>query len=86
MSKNWNFVNIIGLGLNFTYEFEVCSTDLGVSVVNCRQQVRSTAVNLLDGWVDGWGDGEIVSGRWSPIRPTMNLLSTTALKQLYRVQ
>ena len=24
MSQNWNLVNIIGLGLNFTYEFEVC--------------------------------------------------------------
>ena len=25
MSKNWTFQKIIGLGLNFTYEFEVCS-------------------------------------------------------------
>ena len=24
MSKNWTFQKIIGLGLNFTYEFEVC--------------------------------------------------------------
>ena len=24
MSKNWSFIKIIGLGLNFTYEFEVC--------------------------------------------------------------
>ena len=24
MSENWNFVKIIGLGLNFIYEFEVC--------------------------------------------------------------
>ena len=24
MSKNWTFPKIIGLGLNFTYEFEVC--------------------------------------------------------------
>ena len=27
MSKNWNFVKIIGLGLNFTYTFEVCFRD-----------------------------------------------------------
>ena len=26
MSKNLIFVKIIGLGLNFTYEFEVCYT------------------------------------------------------------
>ena len=26
MSKNWTFWKIIGLGLNFTYEFEVCSS------------------------------------------------------------
>ena len=25
MSKNWSFIKIIGRGLNFTYEFEVCS-------------------------------------------------------------
>ena len=25
MSKNWTFQKIIGLWLNFTYEFEVCS-------------------------------------------------------------
>ena len=25
MSKNWSFIKIIGCGLNFTYEFEVCS-------------------------------------------------------------
>ena len=24
MSKNWTLKNIIGLGLNFTYDFEVC--------------------------------------------------------------
>ena len=24
MSKNWSFIKIIGRGLNFTYEFEVC--------------------------------------------------------------
>ena len=24
MSKKWTFQKIIGLGLNFTYEFEVC--------------------------------------------------------------
>ena len=27
MSKNWTFQKIIGLGLNFTYEFEVCFTE-----------------------------------------------------------
>ena len=28
MSKNWTFQKIIRLVLNFTYEFEVCSTSL----------------------------------------------------------
>ena len=30
MSKNWNFVKIICLGLNFTYEFEVWSRECTV--------------------------------------------------------
>ena len=25
MSKNWSFIKIFGRGLNFNYEFEVCS-------------------------------------------------------------
>ena len=27
MSVNWSFIKIIGRGLNFSYEFEVCSKD-----------------------------------------------------------
>ena len=29
MIKNWSFIEIIGRGLNFTYEFEVC-------YINCK--------------------------------------------------
>ena len=32
MSKNWNSATIIGLGLNFTYEFEVSSKFLDTSI------------------------------------------------------
>ena len=31
MRKNWTFQKIIGPGLNFTYEFEVCSINLSIS-------------------------------------------------------
>ena len=49
MSKNWNFVNIIGLGLNFTYEFEVCFIQQQkkpwdfLSKIFCREDLFSTA-------------------------------------------
>ena len=38
MSKNWSFIKIIGRGLNFTYEFEVCY----------RQICLSTSLHLGD--------------------------------------
>ena len=36
MSKNWTFQKIIGLGLNFTYEFEVCFKLHGVGPIDNR--------------------------------------------------
>ena len=35
MSKNWNLVKIIDLGLNFTYEFEVCYKE--IEEKNCKK-------------------------------------------------
>ena len=35
MSKNWTIQKIIGLGLNFTYEFEVCYTENSIAFTFC---------------------------------------------------
>ena len=41
MSKNWTFQKIIGLGPNFTYEFEVCSNFFdSISASDLRTQNR----------------------------------------------
>ena len=42
MSKNWTFQKIIGLGVNFTYEFEVCSKQ----DVSCKE--ASTEVRRIE--------------------------------------
>ena len=46
MSKNWTFQKNIGLGLNFTYEFEVCSKQVHKKVwkvmhaIVCLQKIK----------------------------------------------
>ena len=52
MSKNWSFIKIIGLGLNFIYEFEVCSRELTIWE-NVLPPSRAT-VFFLSGGASRW--------------------------------
>ena len=46
MSKNWSFIKIIGQGLNFTYEFEVCYRVLFTFLVRLLFQVHDNQIFL----------------------------------------
>ena len=47
MSKNWTLKKIIGLGLNFTYEFEVCSITLQSKNITMAQEYTNGAMASL---------------------------------------